>query len=274
MFKKILTVTSGACLTAFSMSAMAGNLYMNVEEQAKQAKEQNVALEQDVIIDRKGKSLEAKVLQLGLPEQVTVLKGFGEQVTLQSALEQIVPTEWVVKKKYNINLDKVVSWKGDTNWVVVLNELANNVGFNAVVDWNTKNVLLVGAKPKKVAPPPKVVEEPKPTINDLTAWTLDPSRSLRENVTAWAETIGWTVSWDAVDYPIVAETTLYGKFDDVNGPLKQLAMSYLNADQPLAISIKSGNKVVRVENLMFNKPLHSPTYGTDFKSSYKLKDKE
>ena len=79
-------------------------------------------------------------------------------------------------------------------------------------------------------------------------WELKREKTLRENLDDWAKKIGWVLSWDAPDYKIVNNVTLYGALDDPNGPIARVVNSYKDAKQPLRAKINRGNKVIRIES--------------------------
>jgi hypothetical protein len=54
----------------------------------------------------------------------TVVQGFGEDIPLSYAIEQIVPDSHVVSYGKNVNVNKNVSWNGGKHWKVVLENLA------------------------------------------------------------------------------------------------------------------------------------------------------
>lgn len=97
------------------------------------------------------------------------------------------------------------------------------------------------------------VVAPAPVIE----WHMISSKSLKENVEAWASTTGYKVRWTGKDYP-VDDRVFTGSFDDVNGPIHQLSVDY-GFDQrtgeplvesPLAFQFYQ-NGVLVVENAEF-----------------------
>ena len=197
----------------------------------------------------------AGLTQIGLPNasQQTV-RGMAKEVSLLIALKQIVPSGWKAKRGGGLDVNQLVSWKGDNrSWVDVLQELAVSNNFSAAVDWQKQEVTVApaafiptgdGLRPIGVVSDPVVAPMPK-------VWVLSPKFTLHENIDAWAKEAGWTVSWAAVDYPISNTVSLTGMFDDEeNGPFKQLGKAYESAAQPLTFTYYS-NKVIRVENASF-----------------------
>lgn len=78
-------------------------------------------------------------------------------------------------------------------------------------------------------------------------WTLDTSKSLKENVEEWGQKAGYKVVWNGDDYPVDNSRVLSGQFDSENGPIKQLALDYgpnSRVQQPLAFQFYQNNTLV------------------------------
>lgn len=196
----------------------------------------------------------AGVSQIGAPRGVIGLtKGFAKEVSILTALKQIVPEGWHAKKAGDVDVSRVVSWKGDgRTWVEILHGLGISYNFAAVIDWDRKELTVspAGGAVFQARESKQVAQEPAAP----KSWTLKTELTLKENVEAWAKTSGWNVSWGAVDYPISVPVTLVGELDEEGGPLHQLSEAYRAAEQPLVFSFKSLNRVIRVENAIY-KPL-------------------
>lgn len=97
------------------------------------------------------------------------------------------------------------------------------------------------------------VVAPAPIIE----WHMTSSKTLKENVEAWASTTGYKVRWTGKDYP-VDDRVFTGSFDDLNGPIHQLSIDYGYDPQtgeplveaPLAFQFYQ-NGVLVVENAEF-----------------------
>lgn len=86
------------------------------------------------------------ILINGSPNQISVAQGFGRDVTLLDALDKVVPNGWVVKKddpNNHVNVNKVISWKGGQPWLSVVNQLSYQGNFQALVDWDKREIVLV-----------------------------------------------------------------------------------------------------------------------------------
>jgi len=75
-------------------------------------------------------------------QKATVLKGWADAVPLSVALAQVVPSDWKVDKP-GIDDSKIVSWKGEREWTLVLEDLAKLGGTDILVDWSSKTLYLM-----------------------------------------------------------------------------------------------------------------------------------
>lgn len=199
------------------------------------------------------------VTQLGAAAtKQPLVKGMARDVSLLTALKQVVPSGWAGKKVGGIDENRLVSWQGgNRSWVEVLHELAVTYGFSATVDWGKMEVTVapagwVGSSWKDEANVVAPVNEgaAKAEPEKAKTWVLKTDKTLKENLEQWAKEEGWSVSWGGVDYPVSVEVALTGKWDDENGPIGQLAQAYRSAEQPLNFTFYS-NKVLRVENAAY-----------------------
>lgn len=212
------------------------------------------------------------VTQTGTPVVGAPVKGWAKDIPLSTALKQIVPNGWKARKSGNVDLNQSVSWTGGKDWVSVLGDLTADYRFNASVNWNTKEIyitplgsstVVTASTPTTLAPRPvfsgsTTTKFATPVSNSVSSgysynqtWTLSKSKTLRENIEDWAKQAGWTVSWGAPDYRIVADVTLTGAIDAQDGPIARVIAAYKDADQPLRASLSSGNKVIRIESRNF-----------------------
>ena len=132
----------------------------------------------------------------------------------------------------------------------------------AVVRGSNGNAVQVGSGSTTAVASSPVIATPAAAAKPLPAapsrWTLDPTLTLRENVEAWARNAGWTVVWEAVDYPIVAPATLDGEFASPAGPLARLIGSYDQSDQPLVVRLTTGDRVIQVRNKNYERTQVAP----------------
>jgi hypothetical protein len=202
----------------------------------------------------------AGVTQIGSPAMAQpVVRGMAKEVSLLTALKQIVPQGWRAKRVGAVSVDQMVAWRGDgRSWVAVLQDVAVAGNFNATVDWERREVSVGPAASKSAQAwsahggAVSVVAVAPQSAPAIKTWTLVPSLTLRENVEAWGKLAGWDVSWVAADYGVTTAVSLTGAIDDeVSGPIPQLAAAYETADQPLEFKFYAGNRVVRVQNATY-----------------------
>lgn len=215
------------------------------------------------------------VTQSGTPVASAPLRGWANDIDLMTALKQVVPNGWKAKKLGNIDMTKKVSWQGGKSWVDVLSNIALQGNFKANVDWNTNEVTVSGNSGSSVVSS-SAARNPfsstssvnssltttkigssglngaistQPIVSSYSqSWLLSKDKTLKENIEDWASKSGWTVSWDAPDYKIVADVTLSGAIDDPNGPIARIIAAYQSAEQPLIAKLSEGNRVIRIES--------------------------
>lgn len=225
------------------------------------------------------------VTQSGSPDaSASATVSGGTDVMLSDALAQILPAGFTLVDN-QVPLRKLATWTGARSWIDVLADLGRAANFVAHVDWNSHKVSLAPAptalahkepvqSPATLSPSVKEVREIRevqtvsntstsvpaipvkpvePTPPPVATWTLDPSLTLQENVKAWAQKAGWTVVWDAVDYPVFAKTVFQGDFSASTGPLAQVFAGYAGSDQPLLVRLTSRDRVVYVRNRILDR---------------------
>lgn len=201
----------------------------------------------------------------------------GTDVLLSQALNQVIPSDFRLLDN-QVHLRKLATWTGNRSWVDVLADLGRAANFVSHINWDTHEVSLAPAPASLIAKttseykplPPQVqevretheiqvVDKPTavartvpvfstPAPPPVSIWSLDSTKTLRDNVDAWAKKAGWTLVWDAVDYPIFAPASFQGDFSASDGPLAQLFSGYRDSDQPLLVRLTSKDKVVYVRN--------------------------
>ena len=213
----------------------------------------------------------------------------GTDVLLSDALSRILPSGFTLVDN-QVPMRKLASWTGARSWLDILADLGRAANFVAHVDWDRRQVSLAPAPASLVAKqtsqspataspavkevreirevqlvgakPPVVLAKPAaPAVSlppPVSSWTLDPSLTLQENVRAWAQKAGWTVVWDAVDYPVFAKTSFQGDFSASTGPLAQVFAGYADSDQPLLVRLTSRDRVIYVRNRILDRAEVSP----------------
>lgn len=72
-----------------------------------------------------------------------VLEGFGSDIPLVMALQQVLPPEYTYSFSGGVNPGESVSWEGGKNWAQVLGEMLDGAGLKATV--KGRSVLIKGA---------------------------------------------------------------------------------------------------------------------------------
>jgi len=112
------------------------------------------------------------------------------------------------------------------------------------------------AKPvevEKVMPVVKVAALPPVVAPMPSTWTLEPSKTLKENIIEFGRSVGYKVVWNGEDYPVDEIRPLNGLFESDTGPIRQLSLDYgpeSRVQQPLAFQFFQ-NKTLVVENWKF-----------------------
>ena len=235
---------------------------------------------------------QAFVTQSGSRPSHVSTAGWAKDMPLSFAVRQVVPADFEVKEN-GVSLTKMASWSGDRPWDQTLETLSQQGGFVSHIDWSKKQVSLaprlpasapashvahVPATPVKIAPAvaapvkpkssavtisetvsPQFVAATRPIAPPAAQWVLSPSMTLRENVESWAKKAGWSVVWEAADYPIIASANFSGEFASSEGPLAKLIGAYESSDQPLVANLTTMDRVVYVKNKFHERTQVVPT---------------
>lgn len=181
-----------------------------------------------------------------------------------------------IAKAYNLNIvvnwdDSVITLSNATK--VITLEKSKKVSIFELEGTQSAKVsdVVMGASEQVAAPvaapievaknvEPVVAVAPTPVQNFevqtpavQSNWELSSSKSLRDNVAAWAEKSGYRLVWTGEDYPVVDTRILAGEFDSENGPIRQLSVDYgpdSRAQNPLSFQFYQ-NRTLVVENWMF-----------------------
>lgn len=185
------------------------------------------------------------------PAPVAVLEGWGDGVELELALRQVLPTAWTLRFE-GVDPAKIrqnVSWSGGRPWTEVLQDLARKVSLDAHLNWSLHEAVITRPGAQLIAAAGVLPIRQAPVAPPAVQWVIDPKKTLKENVEAWAVKAKWNrVVWEAADYPIVAPASFEGTFDAEDGPLAQLIGAFDRSDQPLRVRLSTRDKVVHVTN--------------------------
>lgn len=181
-----------------------------------------------------------RLIQAGAPAPGPAVQGWADDVPMAIALEQLIPQGWRVSLS-GVDTNWPVSWRGGRSWHLVLGDLAYGYRFDAKIDWAAQQVIIsppgtavaqvagverkeshaptpevatASAAAPSVALAPAVVAAPPVAAPVEQIWRLEPRKTLRENIEAWAKQAGWnSVVWEGADYPVVAPAVFKGSFD-------------------------------------------------------------
>lgn len=195
-----------------------------------------------------------------------VFKGAGRD--LSDAANELIPSDsWrVIIKDMPVGS---VAWSKKGTWVQALGMASASVGGCVDIDWKTRYVVIKtagtsektitasnyaydqettpamgqnesGFKPYQAAAP-----MPATTSTNLSAWILEPGKTLKTNLTDWAEKAGWRLVWSVknTDFNIENAATITGSFNEA---INSVMQAYAEGSNPLAANIYEDNKVVEI----------------------------
>ena len=211
----------------------------------------------ETVLDERG-----FVSENGSPKgDVSVVKGFGKDVSILLALKQVTPAGWQAKKSGQVDVMKTISWKGGRPWTEVLRDVAAEGRVNVLVDWDAKTLVVSQARPtvtkvSSVASSETVEKEAVKAVAPQKVWVLEQGKTLRENIEVWASKTSspkWSVAWNAANYQIKFPASFVGEFDDEkNGPIVSIIEAFRNHDIPLRADFQDDNHVLKIENAAFS----------------------
>tara|TARA_E500000081_G_C6138036_1_gene358168 strand:+ start:274 stop:1488 length:1215 start_codon:yes stop_codon:yes gene_type:complete len=95
------------------------------------------------------KSEVATFSQFGVSsEKAKVIKGYGDQMLLETALDIIIPNGWKVQT--NDALDTLVDWEGGVTWPYVMEDLSVKNDISVSIDWNNRVIDLFSHAAEKM----------------------------------------------------------------------------------------------------------------------------
>lgn len=200
------------------------------------------------------------------------IQGFVNEISIREALENIVPEAWQIKVNEKVDLNKKINFAGGETWNDTIERIGKD-NFSATFNWDTKELKIVPTTTQykahtitstqfaknhnavKAAHLNKATKGVKSLAKNTETkvaqpktWLLSKNLTLKENIEVWAKKAGWTVSWKAPDYNVIANATLNGDIDSENGPIISILKLYEDANLPLKVDIMGGNKVIGVES--------------------------
>lgn len=106
----------------------------------------------------------AAVASAPAPEQINwhgdyeVIEGFGSEMPLALALQQVVPAQYAFSFGKGVNAGRLVSWEGGKSWDQVLKDMLRPLNVDARIEGNVVKIVSNNA-PVEPAPAPAVAEE-------------------------------------------------------------------------------------------------------------------
>ncbi len=163
--------------------------------------------------------------------------GFGNNVPLSIAVDQIVPDGcWKINIDDDLG-DREVSWAGGKAWDQVLTESVKSAGLKIKIN-EAGCIIGIGNS--------LIIAEAMASSTSMV-WHLKTDLSLSENLKVWAQRAGWKLQWDmSVDYPIEHSATLIGSFDGESGVFSRVIDSFVNANASIKAVLHESNRVIQI----------------------------
>ncbi|MGH8156534.1 MAG: TcpQ domain-containing protein [Rhodanobacter sp.] len=180
---------------------------------------------------------------------IPVREGFGRQVPLADALQQIAPPGWHARLRSStvtsFKRNQKVDWEGGRPWPEVLDILVNNEGLSAEVDFYQQLILIGDRSERPVNPTtlaasqPVVVKPVAPADPSTESYTIPAGTSISKGLTAYVKRFGWQMRWNTPEDCFV-DTPIPIPAGDVESGVKYVMQVYhaqgglLNSTQRLA----------------------------------------
>ncbi len=167
------------------------------------------------------------------PQISDVVEGFGKDIPLAVALQQIVPPAYKVSYDTGVDQGKPVTWNGGSAWTNVVSDMLKSRKLHAEMSGNTITIsegvgadLQMQAAPSSMPAEPQIAStEAKPTL-DMTRknhWTAQAGQGLRETLQNWSGNANVELAWqDAKDIPIGSAFSYEGTYDQAVDALLSL----------------------------------------------------
>lgn len=217
------------------------------------------------------------IISSGSPEPFTLVSVRRQNLQLDPILTSIVPPDWSVIIATDLKRDfrQRISLVANDQWPHVLNDLLQQHGWVALIDWPIKEVSVAYRTPAftptpssesrlvgnnvattsvKQSPPPTtpaVIPTPMPAP---IIWRIESGTTLKDTIFNWAasercNTPGvnhWTVVWlTPVNYRIDAPLRFTGDF---RAALNGLFTLYGSAKVPLYAGVRSAQCVISIDD--------------------------
>lgn len=172
--------------------------------------------------------------------------------SLVAAANTLAPLGWKVQDKSG--LSKLATWKVKGSWPSALAMAAKSVNGCAFIDWDAKVITLAKNKltanedttaPMIIGSLPKLLQTNSVPTQSINSWALSPSKSLKENLSAWGNLAGWKVIWRVkdTDFRITHGATINGSFTEA---MDQLIAAYEDGSVPISANMYEANHVIEI----------------------------
>jgi Toxin co-regulated pilus biosynthesis protein Q len=213
-----------------------------------------------------------------------LVHGFGNGVTLDMALLQIIPEQVKVRLDPSVDRNIIISWEGGRPWTRVIADAVASFGIRTEYKSNTLEITRVRPPQTQPMPPAsttssvagnasippralvaeQVVSPPAIGVSGASSsilataslagdamrvWSVRQNSSLRQTIEDWSRMAGWNVpDWRAnVDWRLNAGHAFSGEFEKAGVDLfTHFVQRFEQSDPPLAVCFFRANKVVVV----------------------------
>jgi hypothetical protein len=172
-------------------------------------------------------------------ESVNIVMTSGRDLPLFLAVENIVPQD-----DYQVHFEEgihetEITWSGGNDWKDVLYVMARQNNLSVYINEKEKVVGISGHKDLSYHLAKKM-----PTV-----WSIDTSKSLRENLKEWAVKAGWQLEWDQtldIDFNAPHDSVFLGDFVGAGGVVDEILKAYPDSDVKLKPVFYLKNRVVLI----------------------------
>lgn len=161
------------------------------------------------------------------PFQARTVSGMARDVTLDEAMQMVVPSDYQVVYRVSKESQKLpVSWRGGVEWPQIVKEIMNQARGYAFIDPSSKKVIISAS-----------------ASNDT--WEVSTKdKTLRVSLTRWVSLAGWQLVWDIDrDFNVDASATINGSFKDA---VTDLVTSLSSSDYPVRAVFYEKSKTLRI----------------------------
>lgn len=152
-----------------------------------------------------------------------MVAGFGTQIPLVLAMQQILPTSLEAAFADGVNVTTPVSWQGGKPWRDTLRDILAPLGLAALesnqvvmITPSSNNVRLQSGPAVPLAAPAPVAETAQPVspLQQKQLWYAEKGAKLRDVLDVWSSMVGVEVQWlSEYDFPLAASVNIPGTYE-------------------------------------------------------------